>query len=855
MQKFSVGASIADKFRPQFFVTVQNAGGTRLNGQLDGVTSRTDPLVVAMQKQASAASWVESSKGPRLLAIHQQRYLVWFQPKFCDTTQQNQPTVAEPLATLLDSERKGTNLRDLSVAGYADLWGLYARGPKYSPLDQGFNRGHGLLSPRSRLLSADSEFYPQNSVHGARSNTQTIASLGLQPISVTNPLTGPGTANPELFIALSTDCDEPPLEVLNFSTPELYEDWREKLSLSPIIFTDFESRYTVLDQHAKEGSRRILKVQNKVTGEESTARVYECRSAAKTKESSAELKSQLLQEASTLIRLRESAICAIFEELCFLKSKNTFLLVEKELPDVVPFSEWFSNTWCREFGARVNPLPALRLMIELSSLLMSLTGFDVVHGLLDKDSILVKSARSVIKKESEVPLRKNITYLGNGSVKVLPMHESVGKPSVPMYESANKVVQIKTILARMATTKINDDKTPVHGSGMNTKSILSHRWKFFLRNFEHSYLMPTESKFEFSGAFSKQAGHVISSLSDSKKNSCDVYDLGILFAHIVYGYGLRKTDAIINTHEEEDFLAGIKRNPIQALADHDPLYDMDPEVISLICRMLDSNPGARPTPNQCLNALNESFKKMSKPTLPRKGSVKSMRINLGGSQKKIGKKINIQEDQVDSSLGIPFGSSIRGSGTSNGNLELFTPMKPKIEPADEESSNPSGFFRQSHTSRIDDHQSGTQLFRKRTASIFGQKHLSPGKPSETAIGSSISMDPVTQSIRVLTVRAPGAPLLSISQLASSKKRMMNSAQVSTDINSRSHSILSTPQVCHFGRDQFNPINKPKQIHLTSAHLRGIIGCAVKRVSKVAPAIRLPIRTEIQSSATNPGHDY
>src|SRR3990167_9226872 len=248
MHTFSFGTSIGDILRPQFYTMLQDG---KIPAQAAAQIPQVDISKQALSKYAKMSSWIQTPKGPKLLALVQNRYLLWFQPTIYDTSN-IQPT-SPSMPVLLSKEDTEILQHDCRLQGFSDLRGMFVRGPRTSPLDLAFNKGNGVLSPRSRLQSVDSEQPFQQSNHATRLVNPTLGSFGAVASSANNPAS---TAS-EFFLAFCHQPDEAPLEVFHFPSQEHLETWRVRIACSPVIFTDFETRYTILDHQAKEGSRKI----------------------------------------------------------------------------------------------------------------------------------------------------------------------------------------------------------------------------------------------------------------------------------------------------------------------------------------------------------------------------------------------------------------------------------------------------------------------------------------------------------------------------------------------------------------------------------------------------------------------
>ena len=368
-----------------------------------------------------------------------------------------------------------------------------------------------------------------------------------------------------------------------------------------MIFTDFDSAYSNIKDLGKLYGQRTFSVQSVSSAETLIARMFEL-STHQDRLTFDQVKSQVLGEVNKLTKLINSGIVANFRELCY--RKNMFVIVtDCQDQNTVPFSEWFSNTWCPEHADRQDPAPALSLMSDLSNLVLSLHKAGLSHGNLVMEHILVQVAPPSF--DSAV-----VSLVGgHGKTDFQSVRQTQRRGHSPLLTRQGHT----NFFQKMFGSRKLSLQTNGMGPSIGQLRISSPKPKIFtlkLKGFSSQEIPDSRnaSQPDAEGGLRADSRENASKHKMYQRN--DIYSLGILFVYIIFGIDLHK--ALLQAYGHDFSIArSVEKGSTDVLLGLEPSFPFDPKIIVLLVQMLDKDPLVRPEAYKCSSILSQELLELS----------------------------------------------------------------------------------------------------------------------------------------------------------------------------------------------------------------------------------------------------
>ena len=407
-------------------------------------------------------------------------------------------------------------------------------------------------------------------------------------------------------------------ETLYFESQLQKEKWRRMLSDAPVIFTDFESRYQITQQLAKEGRNQIMQVEHKHNKEVLIARAITA-SHSEDRQELMRLRQKFLEESRMLVQLRSTNITASFREFCF--TGKSFLILEEPL-EAVRFAEWFTGTWCYEVGAITDQRPVLNLFRDLAMMVLTLNSQSIFHGLISKDTIVVKATCITATPNWVTPKtkRKGVkTFLQTVAPVRFGQLERADLLNDPTTSTSDKPSAVQRGPIRLDDRSGAKLSSVQSGSVEKVENTLYHdpSRKFYLVQFSQAARQTTlttettSNPKQVKSNTGRDSSSTFESTIAKSSPEADVFALGALFFEILFGINLAR--GIAQEHGiETDFVSALLKKPRVVIEYREPLYDIDEKIIDLIGSMLDPDKLKRPTIRHCYNVIQNTTKERGK---------------------------------------------------------------------------------------------------------------------------------------------------------------------------------------------------------------------------------------------------
>ena len=596
--KKSSASTFNKLFESSFYQKPQSVATTDGNGETDELKIQDLPLGLSgntLRYLHDSCEMLHTRNGPKLLALHK-NYLVCFKINPDQLFSDLQTIMQESADPALNSYTRDTTQQrgksaPAQLEGYVEITGFLA--DTHTSLESRMSLAHqedAILSP-DRIVGKST----QNSLTGL--SELSAPSIGMYSAADASESPFPRSHNRKRqhYIRLRKNFADRTGETIFFSSSQHFEEWRSKLAAVPVFFTDFEARYSIIDQQPRETSHMVWKVQLKSTNESYKARVIVLDTVLDTLKLQ-QTKSQLLQEFGVLKKVQNLDITPKMREICW--SRNGFVVVEEAL-ETTTFAEWFSNSWVREYSDNKDLAAVLTLMLDLTALIIAIHAAGVSHGAIDKDHILVKNIPPSFESAT-TPL------IMSSKPTSRPVEHSIRVDMSVMVRQSSYLQNLlaggKPVLNRI------DSSTPT--STMLHKPL--QNLKFLLTEFTQTHLESEILQQKDLGT-----GIKISAADETESSrlklaqSLDVYLMGVLFLELIYGIDLAKSQSLqIGIHKEiiENFRQGVSEFISKQL----PLYRIDPKLATLIGAMLDPNPDDRPTSEECFRRIYQNLQEQMK---------------------------------------------------------------------------------------------------------------------------------------------------------------------------------------------------------------------------------------------------
>ena len=726
------------------------------------------------------AEMLNTKEGPKLLAFHNP-YLIWFHQ---DAKKQSWIPTNQGENAEMENDSQLNSVPQ--VEGWTDIRGYFVdthdhkeSQTRWSSVNAGFyqdlklSQGGSKSPTRSYLLDISDEWKGE---YSAVYMPEMSLGQNLQP-------------QPQQYhLSLRKHMEDRPGEIIYFQTEEQHEDWRKKFSYAPVFFTDFENRYSQLGQDRKEGSQRILKAQHNKSQETVIARVYDPHHSQDSPRVE-EVKVQLLREASILSKLVATGVCRNFRELCYSKT-NSFMIVE-EYVDQIPFTDWFSTTWCPEHADQTDTAAALSLMADLTNLVVSLNNAGVCHGNLCKDNFFVRTSPASF--DSSVAVRMTSTP----KIRYQPPEFS-GRKTPGFSQMVGCSGFLKTLLgSRKGSFHLIGKESGINSSKMFRGASIS--FKIMLKGFGRER-QQNGKHFTYNNAdSSKPHEPQPTPAAKTGMSKADVYALGLLFVEILFGLDCRKACSQ-GTDSEAQIAKSIQEGSAEVLLGLEPLYNLDSRLVHMLVQMLHSDQVVRPEPQNCLQTISQVLHDCTNPAFKRQASgMKRSTVMSRQTIEGLWSGINSINHRKDSfKFAVPASSTI-------GAFEIQSAGKVPSEPDRQRSEVKHLLVQPQQESRI----KGSSIFERSFQAI--KRRSSLGLKTILSLESMISLKTELRAPPGVLLRRLG---LSMSQKAISVRPLREHKTHEPSSHSLSPTrSLSLPGVCLTGREYFKPQNKLQKVKL------------------------------------------
>jgi hypothetical protein len=544
--------------------------------------------------------WTDGSF--KLLSVYK-GYLIWFWPlvgankQQYDSSQllipkQYEVTMSVDRVTFKDPLSKFS----IAIEGFCSIKGVFIE----SSEGQASNLQPNTTSYQSPIPGATIS----HKVHDTRNSARSMSPL---QINVMRPY----------FLKIWRQKGGKASETLYFHTKTQYEDWRVRLGSNLVFFSDFNYRYKMIESPSDTVARkdsnqaigsaaRVLKLENMLTREKYIGRVYRVADRS-DKIGVNQHAAQQVKECGLAARLQTAGVVVRFKELFF--EEDLFVVVEEAI-DGVPFPEWFSNTWCHEYGDQKDPGPILTLMIDLTALVYSMTLKNISHGSICKDKILVKEIPKTPSSRTPSPnnkLRK----------------EEATREGPSLLDQSDYLQKLYVLKKSKNLNKGNHSANPDVSLTCEPQPILKKArkigYQLVLRDLEGATdLKPTKSYSSLGhGESSEEADH----------RPTDIRALGLIMCEILFGVDIM-AESTNPASPNYQFATAVLESPQSALMARRPRFEVPSQMTGLISRQLSPTAGLRPSAKECYETLVVFRAQLGKEQKSRIGSAVQSRLSF-----------------------------------------------------------------------------------------------------------------------------------------------------------------------------------------------------------------------------------
>ena len=680
-----------------------------------------------------SSEYVTTGERRKLLAVHK-GYLIWFE------------VWSDPLSS---PNRSSSNRRDesrisqdesanINVRGFCSVKGTFVESSEGS-----LAKSNHFLAPSYSNMQKALASYRNHSADGDVKTKE--ANVG------------------EHFLKIWKHKGSKICETLYFESRTKYEEWRVKLGSSVVFFGDLDSRYKITNEN---GSPRNLghlndcklkvRIENVKNKESLMGWRYPVVDIKDKKTVNAQA-IDLLKECAMMVKLKPAAILPEFRELCF--TEHCFVLIHEQ-SDAVPFSEWFSNTWCPEYGDHKDPGPVLSLMIDLTALVVSLSMQRIVHGNICKDIVLVKPICKTPSSRSPSP-------------------KSVTRGTRPMRGAAmGQSEYLRRLNLQKKPARSDSSLVQTLEGSVEPQSIMKSRTRIGYK------LLLSDMNGAVDCKADKSAGQPARTEGSGTTFDIDVKSLGILLTEVFH-----MARSIV---PDEDLMQ--LSPPFGRQIDQQYRHPVTSQVLSLLKRMTDPS-GPTPSIKECYDCLVVARATVAKEAKASNISVAPSRLSVETLKSAFATDFSariVSFTQTASNMTSEmFGPSELGRKVSFNTRGAWAPQAfSEARDASELTTTPraGGFVRPSLTLRLP----STRVLCYSTNAFT--------KDSSWNLRNASTIDNRTSNCEGSDLQAIGSQ--------NSKLTARDGAE-STLRHYRSYS--ATPRVCLSGRELFAKENKPKQV--------------------------------------------
>ena len=538
--------------------------------------------------------WTES--GFKMLAVYK-GYIIWFQPSQAKSTdhsvsQRSASKMFEPedqIPHVLNTDRPTS----IVVEAFSSIKGIFVES---SDSSNSLFPGH---SPPIRNTGVEGSWHNHRNARLEFPNQQ--------------------VESRPFILKLCKQKGGKSCEMLYFSTRPEFEDWRSRLAQNLVFLGDFNTRYRVLsssdfvpfetkgyhtnilEKHSKPAD---VVLQNILNRESTKGKIYKVPNPNDKRAVNSQA-TKLLKECSLSLRLKPAGIVPAFQELCF--SGTSFVIIQEKV-DAVPFCEWFSNTWCREYGDQTDPGALLTLMIDITAIVYSMSLQGITHGNFCKDEIIVQPVS--ITSRSRTPSPKSLTKRG---------------PNTPTGKGQKTTFENSEFMQRLQKSKQSHRK--VVRSGMTAEdpqSILKHYRKISYRLLLKDMAACHDAKHNRPTAFGGKRE------DNSTVGVCSADPLeamGILLCELMFGGDVFSVTGALDLDRDKGNRQALF-NMQRAVHLNEKTWQVPSTVISLLFKMVSSTSTSKLTPKECYDCLVVSRASLSKEPKSPKASVQPSGLSI-----------------------------------------------------------------------------------------------------------------------------------------------------------------------------------------------------------------------------------
>ena len=563
-------------------VDVLGAGGTPADLSPDNIRKlyyESEPVVT-------------SDNCIKRLVIYQ-KFLLWFEeirpPGSADFSPGSPPKVG----THFTLDYKVCSEEIPTVLGYANLSGFYVE-------------SRDLIQPANQYLTMTNTLFLSKS-SAVDPGYNHLPSVDLSMIGDSAPQST--VQNPQLrYFKIYPHQRSLVSETIFFDRAEQMNKWRGLLSEAPVFFGDFTQRYRVKEKTTKEGSNQIWHVEDNLTKERLVAKVQPVIDPSDIREVR-NLSARVFREANLLLRLKPAHVTSAFKELCF--TGKAFIIVEESM-QALRFSNWFSEEWRSEVGARVSPSQVHNLLTDLALVVLTFHSFNIAHGSISKEVLYVKTSANEDQSSMEPTLMspnnkssemQRVGEAKDSSYNVFKTQKTANfchRPNPLKRESLGPLPKERVVLPTVIMTAAQRRRFCLIGLGTALSFDSSSAMRPSIKG-GHQLVPPS---FGISPRKSASPSPRTPGYLRETSPETDVFDLGVIMFEILFGI-----DIIHATQHtfgiESEFVSLLLKNPGQVMSIKEPIYDVDDRVLHLVGRMLQPDKLNRPSMHECYEILSQ----------------------------------------------------------------------------------------------------------------------------------------------------------------------------------------------------------------------------------------------------------
>ena len=607
-----------------------------------------------------------------------------------------------------------------------------------------------------------------------------------------------------LYATIIDTDNQQAVEKLEFHDPKTYEFWRRKLAKAFVVFDGFNFKYKILAKLGKDGLAIAYLLRATDSG-----RLLQ----GKFREHSSSAFEKVQKEAEILQQLSLKSLVPEFLELTF--HNNTIGIIQEHV-DGVPFGDWFRDVWCYRLGSKKGGREVSQLMCDVAEVVNRLNEAGVCHNGLNRHTLMVK----VFAEDASPSPRSHADSQFDGS--------SIGyagpiSPARSLFQQSSFLQKLlKPVSSKSGDSNIGT-LLPVKNISERGGQGLDYAFYFTGLSQATIYQEPTLSiavaqkpKHPKHSIEQKplNGSHLQQNNTKASRYAADVHDLALIFAEVIYGIdtgGFACRPTITKT------LSVLENSILAAIANREPLYNIDSRVIAILLQMLDPDPKKRPLLANVVSSIKNILKDQSvkEEQVPQSG-IKSPHHLMYLSR--------LSFDRFDSSI-LKDCNTRKSKGFSENMKCLLTPSTAKnlhLNTATlfvrKKSINSSDFRNLSYqATKLPNNRSDIQLDHHNTSKdfeVFSTQIQTSTRKADRRISlfAKSSQAVLAQEMRLATKPKPATQhnpsLLKLHEIGLIK----NTETMISPRDKMPRRSASTPAVIWFGRQLFKHSNKLKPVN-------------------------------------------